>query len=79
MAITEEQRERSRQYKETAPASVCVCGHTGDGARSQHLNSGPQEAIWGAGHGACIVPSCSCLKFRWDRFRIPYTEFLGVK
>jgi len=75
MAITEEQRERSRAYKETAPASVCGCGHTSDGARSQHSNSG----LLAPGHGACIVPGCSCLKFRWSRFRIPYAEYLGVK
>ena len=72
--IIEEQRDRSRAYKETAPASVCGCGHTGDGANSQHLNSAVS-----AGHGACVVKGCSCVHFRWDRFRLPYIEAVGVK
>jgi hypothetical protein len=73
--ITEEQRERSREYKERHPASICACGHTGDGERSQHSNSG----LVAPGHGACIAQGCSCLQFRWDRFRIPYMTATGVK
>jgi hypothetical protein len=73
--ITEEQREASRLYKEGAPASVCACGHTGDGAGSQHSSSG----VFSTGHGACTVPGCSCERFRWERFRIPYINAVGVK
>jgi len=73
--ITEDQRERSREYKERHPASICACGHTGDGEGSQHSSSG----VWSAGHGACVVERCACLRFRWDRFRIPYKEIVGVK
>ena len=73
--ITEEQQERSREYKERHPASVCTCGHTGDGAGSMHSDSG----LLAPGHGACIAPGCACLRFRWDRFRIPYMTATGVK
>lgn len=73
--ITEEQRERSREYKERRPASICACGHTGDGAGSMHSDSG----LLAPGHGACVAPGCSCLRFRWDRFRIPYMTATGVK
>jgi len=72
--ITEEQREVSRLYKEGAPASICTCGHTGDGANSQHTD-GP----FSAGHGFCKVTGCSCQRFRWERFRIPYINAVGVK
>ena len=73
--ITDEQREASRQYKDHHPASVCACGHTGDGEGSQHSSSG----AFSSGHGACVVEGCSCLQFRWDRFRIPYKQATGVK
>jgi len=73
--ITEEQREWSREYKESHPASICTCGHTGDGAGSMHSNSG----VFSPGHGACMAQRCACLRFRWDRFRIPYMRAAGVK
>lgn len=74
-SITEDQREASRIYKERHPASICACGHTGDGGGSQHSNSG----LVAPGHGACIAQGCACLRFRWDRFRIPYMQATGVK
>jgi hypothetical protein len=73
--ITEEQQERSRFYKESHPASICACGHTGDGAGSMHSDSG----LLAPGHGACVAPRCSCLQFRWDRFRMTYADAVGVK
>ena len=72
--ITEEQRERSREYKERRPASICQCGHTGDGANSEH-----HDAAFAPGHNYCRVPGCSCTRFRWERFRIPYMRAAGVK
>jgi len=72
--ITDEQREKSRIYKESAPASVCVCGHTGDGIGSAHL-----DTAFAPGHAECTVPGCACLRFRWDRFRIPYMEKVGIR
>jgi hypothetical protein len=73
--ITEEQRERSREYKERHPASVYTCGHTGDGAGSMHHDLG----LLSPGHGACMAQGCSCVLFRWDRFRIPYMAVTGCK
>jgi hypothetical protein len=72
--ITEDQREASRIYKEHHPASVCVCGHTGDGMNSHH-GMGPVSP----GHGPCRVEGCACVHFRWERFRIPYKQATGVK
>jgi len=71
--ITDEQREASRLYKEGHPASVCSCGHTGDGANSGHAGIFPC-----AGHGHCLIPGCSCGKFRWERFREPYMVKVGI-
>jgi hypothetical protein len=73
--ITEEQREQSRAYAMTKPKSICQCGHTGDGEGSQHSSSG----VWSAGHGACVVPGCSCLRFRWERFREAYRTTMGLR
>jgi hypothetical protein len=46
----------------TEPASVCKCGHTGDGPNSQHNNTTE------AGHGMCLVDGCECMGFTWDHF-----------
>ena len=47
------------------PKSVCTCGHSGDGMKSDHQDR------FGAGHGACKV--CKCAQFTWkgwtDEFR----------
>jgi hypothetical protein len=72
--ITEEQQEKSREYKEHHPASICACGHTGDGMHGEHGGG-----MFAPGHGACLVPGCSCFRFRWERFRIPYMRAAGVK
>jgi len=53
------------------PKSICTCGHTGDGPKSQH-NDGP----FNAGHGECLqtrrVPggtkACDCPQFTWKAF-----------
>lgn len=42
--------------------SVCHCGHTGDGLKSQHADR------LAAGHGACKVPGCKCEAFTWKAF-----------
>ena len=73
--ITEGQRLASMAYKTSRPASICTCGHTGDGAGSMHSDSG----LLAPGHGVCVAPGCACLRFRWDRFRIPYMKAAGVK
>ncbi len=56
----------------SGPKSVCSCGHTGDGAGSEHLNTyGPDLS---PGHGPCLVPGCECRKFTWEDFRPEYLE-----
>lgn len=47
------------------PASVCVCGHLGDGSDSEHAGGGPTIGNKG-GHGACRV--CKCQQFTWKDF-----------
>ena len=42
----------------TAPLSVCVCGHTGDGPDSSHAGF--------HGHGPCADGVCGCTKFTWN-------------
>jgi len=49
--------EVSRNFK--GPKSRCTCGHTGDGAHSEHA------ATVADGHGRCLVPGCACAKFSW--------------
>jgi len=73
--ITDEQREASRIYKENHPASICECGHTGDGMNSHHGMDSPLSP----GHGPCRVDGCSCGRFRWSRFRIPYMKATGAR
>ena len=51
-------------------ASICSCGHTGDGPRSEHKDMGPIE-----GHGAC--KTCACPRFSWARFK-PGLDLKGV-
>lgn len=42
------------------PKSRCICGHTGDGANSDHKD------MLNPGHGACRI--CKCPKFVWVEF-----------
>ena len=36
----------------------CACGHW----RSEHMD------IFDVGHGGCIHPKCTCVKFAWSAF-----------
>lgn len=51
--------------------SLCTCGHTGDGPKSQHEafcdDPGCPEHVV-AGKGRCLVRGCSCTRFTWKRF-----------
>lgn len=40
--------------------SICLCGHTGDGAYSMHGGM--------IGHGPCSADGCACKKFSWRNF-----------
>jgi hypothetical protein len=44
--------------------SVCFCGHTGEGKRSQHAN----EPFFSFGSGKCLVKGCDCTRFTWKCF-----------
>lgn len=62
------------KYSETKPASMCTCGHTGDGAKSAH--AGP------LGHGSCTAGTpttgvrCPCMKFTWRSWTGDYERFM---
>lgn len=60
--------ERSQKYSAENPKSVCQCGHTGDGANSEHDDS------LQAGHGACF--ECECVKFTWTKFTPEYDKMM---
>ena len=45
------------EYSKQHPLSLCKCGHTGDGANSQHGD------FYQKGHGECTL--CLCSHFHW--------------
>lgn len=67
----------SMLFSATQPKSVCTCGHTGDGARSQHEGFG--------GHGACRATpmdgrnECACGRFSWKGWTREYREFMAAR
>jgi hypothetical protein len=56
-------------YGQRIARSLCTCGHSGDGAKSQHRNTVQ------LGHGACKVKGCACEKFSWAS----HTEMFKAK
>lgn len=56
--------ERDRMFedllKDEGATSMCECGHTGDGANSQHAFR------YAEGHGACQAEGCFCERFTWS-------------
>jgi hypothetical protein len=59
-------------YSAMNPKSVCTCGHTGDGAGSQHLGFG--------GHGSCIFDGGACCgQFSWKGWTLEYRQFMAEK
>ena len=52
-------------YDEDKPKSMCYCGHTGDGANSQHGGL--------MGHGPCL--ECDCIQFTWKGWLPEYDEW----
>jgi hypothetical protein len=61
------------EYKHRAPMSLCRCGHTGDGANSEHAPT------FEPGHGLCTAPGCKCEKFTWANFTGAYEAVLKGK
>lgn len=43
------------------PLYLCLCGHTGGGSYSDHLDTG--SCLTDAGRGACTHPGCNCSRF----------------
>jgi hypothetical protein len=56
-------REEGSVYSAGTAKSLCTCGHTGDGAKSMHLDNPGAN-----GHGPCRAAGCSCEKFTWKEF-----------
>ena len=48
------------------PKSICQCGHTGDGVKSDHEDW--MGMPWSAGHGECTAVGCTCRKFSWKKW-----------
>ena len=47
-------------WSDRNPKSICACGHTGDGGRSQHKDT------LQLGHGRCLSAGCNCQQFTWS-------------
>jgi len=47
----------------TGPKGVCACGHTGNGAHSEHADTMFRYDTPLAGNGVCIIPGCTCTEF----------------
>jgi hypothetical protein len=59
----------SMLFSAMEPKSICVCGHTGDGAQSQHAGFG--------GQGGCVFDGGACCdKFTWKRWTREYQQFM---
>jgi len=50
------------------PASICTCGHLGDGSDSGH------EDLLQKGHGACH--ECGCQHFVWKAYTEKFKQAL---
>lgn len=71
-AVMPKRIQDSMIYSASVPKSICTCGHTGDGARSQHTGFG--------GHGSCIFgDACGCGQFSWKGWTREYKRFMAEK
>jgi hypothetical protein len=62
----------ARWYSEHAPKSICTCGHTGDGANSDHAG------LIARGHGRCLAPGgCGCEKFSWAGLTEEFKQYMA--
>lgn len=69
---SERMQEFTHEYAKKAPKSFCSCGHTGDGANSEHKDTVQ------AGHGACAASDCDCKKFSWAKYTDMFQRALLV-
>jgi len=67
------QHELTMAFTQKYPKSICACGHTGDGANSDHIDT------FSLGHGMCIVKGCPCKQFTWDRWTLQAEKVLNLK
>ena len=69
MARLTKVQKLKQKYSARAPAAICICAHTGDGANGQHENT---VAL---GHGKCTAEGCCCMRFSWFRWTKEYEDF----
>jgi len=62
-------------YELNNPRSLCTCGHTGDGLRSDHVDLD----LFDLGLGRCRAPGCPCNRFCWHSYLKPYQKYLATK
>ena len=53
--------------KKEHPRSICICGHTGDGANSEHYDHLPVDPDVAGGLGSCKVKDCPCQHFIYKK------------
>jgi len=61
--------DTSLLFRQTGkPKSICTCGHSGDGAFTEHRGTG--------GHSDCTHPGCTCQLFSWKSFTKQFRLFM---
>jgi hypothetical protein len=63
---------KNKGKKFEGPKSICMCGHTGDGEGSQHVD----VVLAGDGQGKCSVNGCGCQRFTWMQSTKKFENFL---
>jgi hypothetical protein len=69
--MNDERMKAAQFFSESAPKSICRCGHTGDGANSEHAG------LIARGHGRCLAPGCDCEKFSWAGPTEQFKQFMA--
>ena len=69
-------KDKGKEFK--GPRGICVCGHTGEGADSEHADFLLNGADTDPGKGQCMM--CDCEQYSWKRWTRKYQNFLaGLK
>lgn len=64
-------RDTKVEIDETVGVSECLCGHVGDvpsGPKTLNMKKAEKQHAGLLGHGACMVPGCTCQKFSWKKY-----------
>lgn len=56
-SMMQEKQRKWMALRDIQPRGICTCGHTGDGANSDHKD------LLALGHGSCR--ECDCPQFSW--------------